>query len=62
MIMLMMLLACLAAWTLVARMLRSAGPALIDALCGVQGGGWMPSAGLAARPASRSASRAFIRA
>lgn len=61
MIMLLMLLACLAAWMTVAHMLRAAGPALIDAMCGVQGGGWMPSAGFAGRPTSRSASRAFTR-
>ena len=58
MIMLVMLLACLAAWMLVAHMLRAAGPALIDAMCGVQGGGWMPSTGLAGRPASRAFTRA----
>lgn len=56
--MLLMLLACVAAWMLVARMLGDAGPALADALCGVQTGGWMPSAA----PAGRVPSLPFTRA
>ena len=44
--MLLMLLACAAAWALVGLMLGDARLVLIDALRGqpVQGGGWMPSA------------------
>jgi hypothetical protein len=45
MTMLMMLLACLATWALVALMLGDARDALRDALAGdAQSGGWMPSA------------------
>lgn len=45
MTMMLMLLACTAAWALVAVMLGDARPALIHALRGqpVQRGGWMPS-------------------
>ncbi len=46
MTMMLMLLACSAAWALVVVMLGDARPVLINALRGqpVQGGGWMPSA------------------
>jgi hypothetical protein len=48
MTMLLMLLACTAAWALVGLMLGDARLVLIDALRGqpVQGGGWMPSSAL----------------
>ena len=66
MTMMLMLLACLAAWSLVVLMLGDARHALIGAMRGlpVQGGGWMPSPEAAARKsASRpAASRAFSRA
>lgn len=63
MTMMLMLLACAAAWALVALMLGQARFDLIDALRGqpVQGGGWMPST--ARLPAARAMpSRAFNRA
>lgn len=63
MTMLLMLLACAAAWALVGLMLGDARLILIDALRGqpVQGGGWMPSPARVsmARPLP---SRAFSRA
>jgi hypothetical protein len=61
MTMLLMLMACMAAWALVALMLGDARLALIDALRGqpVQGGGWMPSSRAIVRVAP---SRAFTRA
>ncbi len=60
MMMLVMMTACVTTWGLVARMLGKARPLLVDALCGVQGGGWMPSAGFATRtvPPSRALTRA----
>lgn len=63
MMMLLMLLACVAIWALVALMLGDARVLLLDALCGVQTGGWMPSAspvcGTGGRPAtSRACTRA----
>lgn len=63
MMMLLMLLACVAIWALVALMLGDARVRLLDALCGVQTGGWMPSASPVCATAGRpAASRAFTRA
>lgn len=61
--MLLMLVACLAAWAHVLRMLDNARDRLEGALTGdlAQAGGWMPSP--APRPAApRAASRTFTRA
>jgi hypothetical protein len=62
--MMLMLLACVAAWALVGLMLGDARLALADALRGhpVQGGGWMPSSALLARSAPARPPRAFTRA
>ena len=51
MTMLLMMLACVAAWALVGLMLGDARLVLIDALRGqpVQGGGWMPASALLVR-------------
>ena len=66
MTMMLMLLACMAAWALVALMLGDARLVLIDAMRGqpVQGGGWMPSSVAVARKSvpRPAASRAFSRA
>ena len=57
MMMLLVMLACTATWAMVGLMLGDARLRLIDALCGVQTGGWMPS------PLRRTvAPRAFSRA
>jgi hypothetical protein len=61
--MMLMLLACVAIWALVALMLGDARVRLLDALCGVQTGGWMPSASPVGAAARRPApSRDFTRA
>jgi hypothetical protein len=64
MMMLLMLLACAAAWTLVGLMLGDARLQLLDALRGqpVQGGGWMPSSALLAPSIDARPARAFTRA
>jgi hypothetical protein len=64
MTMLLMLMACMAAWALVALMLGDARLVLIDALRGqpVQGGGWMPSGSSARAMVRLAPSRAFTRA
>lgn len=64
MTMLLMLLACTAAWALVGLMLGDARLVLIDALRGqpVQGGGWMPGSALLARSSIVRPARALIRA
>lgn len=64
MTMLLMLLACVAAWALVALMLGDARLMLIEALRGqpVQGGGWMPSVSPARAMVRLAPSRAFTRA
>jgi hypothetical protein len=64
MTMLLMLLACVAAWALVGLMLSDARLALVDALRGqpVQGGGWMPSSALLVRSSIVRPVRALTRA
>lgn len=64
MTMLLMLLACVAAWALVGLMLGDARLALVDALRGqpVQGGGWMPSSALSVRSSIVRPVRALTRA
>lgn len=54
----LLMLACLAIWALVGLMLGDARLTLINALCGVQTGGWMPSGSVARLAPSRALTRA----